>query len=122
MKCNLQLDCYIAGLTRDHESISCALGLISHSHHTLKRRDRQSVTPIHNLLKFLIPAMSRYEVKPHLNENGIPDFDDLPLRKEDPERAAWGLYGGDDELGTLNRLTDARVAVAAKTEIQTGVR
>ncbi|KAI1138722.1 hypothetical protein F5Y05DRAFT_382164 [Hypoxylon sp. FL0543] len=57
-----------------------------------------------------------------LNENGIPNFEDLPLRKTDPHRAAWGLYGDKDELGTLNRLTDERVADAAKNEIKTGHR
>ncbi|KAI2621742.1 hypothetical protein GGR54DRAFT_78116 [Hypoxylon sp. NC1633] len=57
-----------------------------------------------------------------LNENGIPDFDDLPLRKTDPKFSAWGLYGDKDELGTLNRLTDERVAAAAKNEIKTGHR
>ena len=58
----------------------------------------------------------------NLNENGIPDFDDLPLRAGDPMRAAWGLYGQNDELGTPNRLTDERVAAAAKNEIRTGAR
>ncbi|OTA91783.1 hypothetical protein M434DRAFT_75674 [Hypoxylon sp. CO27-5] len=57
-----------------------------------------------------------------LNENGIPNFQDLPLRKTDPHRAAWGLYGDKDELGTLNRLTDERVAAAARNEIKTGHR
>ena len=54
-----------------------------------------------------------------VNENGIPAFEDLPLRKSDPSYAAWGLYGEKDELGTLNRLTDERVAAAAKDEIRT---
>ena len=57
-----------------------------------------------------------------LNENGIPTFDALPLREGDPRYSAWGLYGDKDELGTLNRLTDERVAKAAKEEIQSGVR
>ncbi|KAI4863242.1 hypothetical protein F4820DRAFT_427740 [Hypoxylon rubiginosum] len=57
-----------------------------------------------------------------LNENGVPDFDELPLRKTDPQYSAWGLYGEKDELGTLNRLTDERVAAAAKSEIKTGHR
>ncbi|KAI1765914.1 hypothetical protein GGR53DRAFT_464857 [Hypoxylon sp. FL1150] len=57
-----------------------------------------------------------------LNENGVPDFDELPLRKTDPQYSAWGLYGETDELGTLNRLTDERVAAAAKGEIRTGHR
>ena len=57
-----------------------------------------------------------------LNENGIPRYEDLPLHEGDPHHSAWGLYGKNDELGTLNRLTDARVVEAAKAEIQSGVR
>ncbi|KAI0124397.1 hypothetical protein BJ170DRAFT_585981 [Xylariales sp. AK1849] len=57
-----------------------------------------------------------------VNANGIPDFEDLPLRKTDPHHSAWGLYGEKDELGFLNRLTNDRVAAAAQNEIQTGQR
>lgn len=57
-----------------------------------------------------------------VNADGIPAFDDLPLRPGDPRRSAWGLYGDGDELGTLNRLTGERVAAAARSEIQTGER
>ncbi|TKW48622.1 hypothetical protein CTA1_11956 [Colletotrichum tanaceti] len=57
-----------------------------------------------------------------LNENGIPPFDTLPLGRDDPRFSAWGLYGHSDELGTLNRLTDERVAAAARNEIRTGAR
>lgn len=57
-----------------------------------------------------------------LNQNGIPDFDSLPLRDGDPHHSAWGLYGEADELGALNRLTDEKVAEAAKEEIRTGAR
>ena len=52
----------------------------------------------------------------------IPNFDKLPLNKGDPPHSAWGLYGRDDQLGTLNRLTDEVVLKAAKEEIRTGVR
>lgn len=62
------------------------------------------------------------KMAPKLNENGIPSFDDLPLREGDPHHSAWGLYGDNDELGTLNRLTDERVAAAAKNEIHKGIR
>ena len=51
----------------------------------------------------------------------LPRFEDLPLRKDDPPLSAWGLYGDHDQLGFLNRLTDATVLQASK-EIQTGVR
>lgn len=57
-----------------------------------------------------------------LNANGVPDFDALPLREGDPRRAAWSLYGDKDELGFLNRLTDERVAAAARGEIRSGKR
>lgn len=63
-----------------------------------------------------------FKMAPKLNENGIPSFDSLPLREGDPHHSAWGLYGDDDELGTLNRLTDERVAAAAKNEIKKGIR
>ncbi|KAL8953943.1 MAG: hypothetical protein Q9222_000230 [Ikaeria aurantiellina] len=56
------------------------------------------------------------------NNSDVPDFADLPLRPNDPPFSAWGLYGKHDELGTLNRLTDARVATAARDELQTGLR
>lgn len=59
--------------------------------------------------------------KHSLNENGIPPYEALPLRKSDPFVAAWGLYGDNDELGTLNRLTPDRVVAAAK-EIHSGNR
>ncbi|TKA67107.1 hypothetical protein B0A49_06666 [Cryomyces minteri] len=51
----------------------------------------------------------------------LPKFSDLPLNKADPHHSAWGLYGKDDQLGFLNRLTDDVVKEAAK-EIQTGTR
>ena len=42
-----------------------------------------------------------------------PSFDALPLRNGDPKASAWGLWGDDDELGTLNLLTPAVVKAAA---------
>jgi hypothetical protein len=52
----------------------------------------------------------------------LPKFTDLPLRKGDPHHSAWGLYGKEDQLGTLNRLTDDVVLRAAKEEIHSGTR
>lgn len=49
-------------------------------------------------------------------------FSDLPLDKNGPHGNAWGLWGPDDQLGTLNYLTDEVVARTAKEEIQTGKR
>lgn len=48
-----------------------------------------------------------------------PRFHALPLRKGDPKASAWGLWGDDDELGTLNLLTPSIVEAAA-AEIVTG--
>jgi len=49
----------------------------------------------------------------------IPSFDELPAFKEFPG-CAWGVWGSDDELGTVNLLTDAVVKTAASEEIKTG--
>lgn len=43
-----------------------------------------------------------------------PSFDSLPLRKDGPHGNAWGLFGPDDQLGMLNRLTPEVRAAAAK--------
>ncbi|KAF2500605.1 hypothetical protein BU16DRAFT_602621 [Lophium mytilinum] len=50
-----------------------------------------------------------------------PSFDQLPLRKGDPPYSAWGLYGLDDQLGTLNLLTP-EVVKEATSEVKTGFR
>lgn len=44
----------------------------------------------------------------------LPSFDELPIKSENPPRSAWGLFGDDDQIGTLNLLTPERVAAAAK--------
>jgi hypothetical protein len=44
----------------------------------------------------------------------LPDFDHLPVRAGAPPRSAWGLWGDDDEFGTLNQLTPERVVRAAR--------
>ena len=50
-----------------------------------------------------------------------PPCDSLPVRKQDPLFSAWGLYGSDDQLYTLNLLTPDGVREAAK-EIKIGIR
>jgi len=51
----------------------------------------------------------------------IPPFSALPLDKSGPYLNAWGLYGGSDQLGTLNRLS-APIVLSAASEIRTGIR
>ncbi|MPY92489.1 MAG: cyclase family protein [Acidimicrobiia bacterium] len=43
----------------------------------------------------------------------LPAFDDLPLLADLGLRHAWGVFGEDDVLGTVNLLTAERVAEAA---------
>ena len=50
-----------------------------------------------------------------------PRFAELPVSTDAPAHSAWGLYGPDDDLGTLNLLTPARVVAAAGC-IRTGKR
>ena len=49
----------------------------------------------------------------------IPSYSELPVRAGAPAGAAWGVFGDDDEVGTINLLTPDRV-VAATSSIRTG--
>ncbi len=44
----------------------------------------------------------------------LPSFDELPVKPGAPPHSAWGLFGDDDQIGTLNLLTPERVAAAAQ--------
>jgi hypothetical protein len=44
----------------------------------------------------------------------LPTFDELPIKPGAPPHSAWGLFGDDDQIGTLNLLTPERVAAAAR--------
>lgn len=52
----------------------------------------------------------------------IPSFAELPVDKKGPHGNAWGLWGEDDQLGTLNYLTPEVVSRAVKEEVQIGLR
>src|SRR6516225_1339268 len=43
----------------------------------------------------------------------LPSYDQLPIREGAPAGAAWGVFGDDDQLGTVNLLTPERVLQAA---------
>jgi kynurenine formamidase len=49
----------------------------------------------------------------------IPSYDDLPVRAGAPAGAAWGVFGDDDEVGTINLLTPECV-IAASSSIRSG--
>ncbi|HYL40064.1 MAG TPA: cyclase family protein [Candidatus Binatus sp.] len=44
----------------------------------------------------------------------LPRYRELPIRAGLPQRSAWGVFGDDDQLGTLNLLTPERTAAAAR--------
>lgn len=39
----------------------------------------------------------------------LPTYDELPIDSKHPPHTAWGVWGDDDNLGTLNLLTEERV-------------
>ena len=39
----------------------------------------------------------------------LPSYDELPIRDGLPAGSAWGLWGDDDEIGTINLLTPERI-------------
>ncbi|KAF7777723.1 hypothetical protein Agabi119p4_3795 [Agaricus bisporus var. burnettii] len=53
------------------------------------------------------------------NATNLPQFDDLPNYKNF-SGCAWGIWGSDDDLGTVNLLTDEVVQKAAAEEIRNG--
>jgi hypothetical protein len=50
-------------------------------------------------------------------EAKLPTYDELPMFKNMPG-CAWSLWGENDQLGTVNLLTEQVVARAAKEEIK----
>lgn len=48
-----------------------------------------------------------------MSDAHLPRYRDLPIRPGLPTGSAWGVFGDDDELGTLGLLTPERVAAAA---------
>lgn len=54
-------------------------------------------------------------------QSGPPSYDELPVVGPDGMRCSWSYFGTGDELGSLNFLTEDRVA-AAMTEAQVGRR
>lgn len=44
----------------------------------------------------------------------LPTFAELPINPDYPPHSAWGVFGTDDQIGTLNLLTPERTAAAAR--------
>ncbi|OBZ85520.1 hypothetical protein A0J61_06436 [Choanephora cucurbitarum] len=45
----------------------------------------------------------------------LPTYDQLPIDKKYPPKTAWGVWGDDDNYGTLNLLTEERVLSASRS-------
>jgi len=43
----------------------------------------------------------------------LPSYEELPVRSGAPQGAAWGVFGDNDEVGTINLLSPDRVRAAA---------
>jgi hypothetical protein len=54
----------------------------------------------------------------------LPEFQHLPLNRNDPPHSAWGLWNDskDASLGSLNYLTDEVVMKTTREEVRTGER
>ncbi len=50
----------------------------------------------------------------------LPRYAELPIRADAPPGASWGVFGDDDQVGTVNFMTPERVAAAA-TCVRKGV-
>lgn len=83
---------------------------------------RENKYSIPSRKSFRLHAKERARKEQRTMTRPLPAFWELPLRKGDPPHSAWGLYGDDDQLGTLNRLSEEVVLRAAKEEIQRGER
>lgn len=49
-----------------------------------------------------------------MNRKKLPSYQDLPVLEGAPPGSSWGVWGPDDQLGTLNLLDDERTAAAAR--------
>jgi len=67
-----------------------------------------------------VAAMATRAVRKAMTpEPALPSYDELPVRAGAPAGAAWGVFGDNDEVGTINLLTPDRV-LAATSSIRTG--
>jgi kynurenine formamidase len=66
---------------------------------------RRSVRPAR------VPASAPTQPRPIPAD--VPAYDRLPVREGAPPGSAWGVFGDDDQVGTINLLTPERVAQAA---------
>ncbi|KAF5343551.1 hypothetical protein D9758_012938 [Tetrapyrgos nigripes] len=71
-----------------------------------------------------VPIPGTHVLAPEVNVSDVyahwPTYDQLPLNPSFPTKAAWGVWGPDDELGTLNHITPETIK-AALAEVREGI-
>jgi kynurenine formamidase len=78
------------------------------------RMQRAAVLKVAEVASAASKAVSRAASGPKL-----PNYNELPIRAGAPQGAAWGVFGDNDEVGTINLQTPDRV-VAAASSIKSG--
>jgi hypothetical protein len=78
-----------------------------------------SLSVFHWFLKLLSNDTPSRPNAPAISKVSRPAFNDLPLQKGDPKGSAWQFWGRDDELGSLNLITE-EVSRAAASEVVLG--
>ena len=61
-----------------------------------------------------------YDDYDNVSRPNWPLFKALPMKQQDPQGSAWGLWGPEDELGTLNLIT-AEISRLARNEMEEGI-
>lgn len=92
-----------------HTSRGYSQDLRSHSTHTMPSDFRRRVEVLSAHLS--TPPMTGIDM------TSLPTFDELP-NFADFTGCAWSLWGAEDQLGTVNLLTDEVVKAAAQEEIR----
>jgi hypothetical protein len=78
-----------------------------------------SLSVFHWFLMFLSTDTTPQSNPPTISKVSRPAFSELPVRKGDPKGSAWQLWGINDELGSLNLITE-EVSQAAAGEVTRG--
>lgn len=73
--------------------------------------------PHDTLSTISVPLMSTKSMPVDWTTASIPAYDELPHFRNFPG-CAWGVWGAEDQLGTVNLLTDSLVKRSAAEEIQ----
>jgi kynurenine formamidase len=74
---------------------------------------RAKAKPVARRLPRPAKAESPAPAEPRPIPADVPSYDQLPIREGTPQGAAWGVFGDNDQLGTINLLTSERVIQAA---------